>query len=242
MATPDAAKTVPFYSGLFGWTAPDSGSGYTILQLDGRDVAGLFELPDEAREAGAASRWLVYVSADDIGKRLERVRPAGGSILAAAFDVPGAGRMAMVADATGADFGLWEPWGHEGSAIMGQPGSLTWTELYTRSRAAAANFYNAVLDWDVESVQAGDETFISCSLEGTPVAGMMEIGAAWGDTPSHWIPYFAVADADGAAALADGLGGEVVSPPADTGAGRLAVVRDPLGALFIVVAEARHAG
>jgi len=205
-------------------------------------VAGLFELPGEARETGAASRWLVYISADDVGKRLERVRPAGGSILAPAFDVPGAGRMAMVADASGAEFGLWEDWGHAGAAVTGRPGSLTWTELYTRSRAAAASFYTAVLDWEVESVQAGDETFISCSLGGTPVAGMMEMGAAWGDTPSHWMPYFAVTDADAAAALADGLGGEVVSPPGDTGAGRLAVLRDPLGALFFVVAEAPQAG
>ena len=39
-----------------------------------------------------------------------------------------------------------------------------------------------------------------------------------------------------------GLGGEVVSPPDDTGAGRLAVLRDPLGALFLVVAEAPQAG
>jgi len=66
---------------------------------------------------------------------------------------------------------------------------------------------------------------------------MMQMSAAWGDTPSHWMPYFATADVDAAAALADTLGGEVAGAPHDSGAGRLAVLRDPLGALFFVVAE-----
>ena len=86
-------------------------------------------------------------------------------------------------------------------------------------------------------MQSGEESFISCSVDGVPVAGMVQMGASWGDTPSHWMPYFATADCEAAAALADGLGGEVCAQAHDTGAGRLAVLRDPLGALFFVVAR-----
>src|SRR5918992_571461 len=145
--------------------------------------------------------------------------------------------MAMVADATGAQLGLWEPWGHPGALVMGKPGSLTWAELLTRSRAAAASFYTAVFGWEVQTVQAGDESFITCSLNGTPVAGMMEMSAAWGGTPSFWMPYFAVTDTDAMASLATTLGGEVAMPPSDAGNRRLAVLRDPSGALFYVVSE-----
>lgn len=237
MATPDSAATLAFYGALFGWTADDESGGYTTLRLDGRDVAGMFQLPDEARRAGAASRWLVYIATDDIGDALNKVRPAGGSILAAAFDVPGSGRMAMVADATGAEFGLWEAWGEAGEALRGEPGTLTWAELYTRSRAASANFYGSAFGWDVEEVTAGDQAFVTCSLEGVPVAGMMPMSAAWGETPSHWMPYFSIADVDAAVTMVAGLGGEVAAEPHDTGSGRLAVVRDPLGALFFIVTE-----
>ncbi len=237
IATPDSSASAAFYGRLFGWQVSDPGGGYTTLQLDGLDVAGMFQLPDEAREAGAAGRWLVYLATDDIGKQLDRVRPAGGKILTPAFDLPGAGRMAIVADATGAELGLWEAWGHPGAAVTGKPGSLTWTELLTRSRAAAANFYTAVFGWEVESVRAGEETFITCSLHGTPVAGMVQMSAAWGDTPSFWMPYFAVTDADAMASLAVSLGGELAMPPRDAAGRRLAVVRDPLGALFYVVTE-----
>jgi hypothetical protein len=232
LATPDSERTGPFYAGLFGWSAPPAGRFATVTN-DGRDVAAVLPLPPEA---GAASRWLVYLATDDISFTLAQVRPSGGEILAPAFDIGDLGRMAMVADGTGAQFGLWEAGTHPGAAVTGAPGSLAWAELRTRSRASAAGFYQAVFGWEVDSVQAGAESFITCVLDGEPVAGMVELGAADGQSPSYWMPYFAVGDCDGAAVLADGLGGEVCEAPHDAAGRRLAVLRDPLGALFYVVA------
>jgi uncharacterized protein len=237
MATPDAARTAVFYSGLFGWQTADASAGFASLRLGGREAAGLLQLPEATRMAQASSRWLVYLASDDIGEHLDKVEAAGGVILAPAFDVPGAGRMAVASDPVGAEFGLWEGWGHPGAGVMGEPGSLTWAELYTRSRAAAAGFYSAVFDWAVEEVRVGQETFITCSIDGKPVAGMVHMSAAWQDTPSHWMPYFAVSDVDETAMLADGLGGQTVVAPHDISAGRLAVLRDPLGALLTIIVE-----
>jgi predicted enzyme related to lactoylglutathione lyase len=238
LVTPDAARTGPFYAGLFGWSAPPASGGFATIECDGRDVAGVLQLPAEAADTGAASRWLIYFATDDAGGSLEAIRPAGGEILAPAFDVGDLGRMAMVADGSGAQFGLWEAGTHPGAAVMGEPGSLTWAELRTRSRASAAGFYEAVFGWEVQSVQAGAETFITCLVDEQPVAGMVELGAADGQTPSYWMPYFAVGDCDAAATLADGLGGEVCEAPHDAAGNRLAVLRDPLGALFYVVSGA----
>ena len=232
LATPDAERTGLFYAGLFGWSAPPAG-GFATVTSDGRDVAAVLPIPPKAE---AASRWLVFLATDDLGFTLAQVRPSGGEILAPAFDVGDLGRMAMVTDSTGAQFGLWEAGTHPGAAVTGPPGSLTWAELRTRSRASAARFYQSVFDWEVQSVQAGAEAFITCVLDGEPVAGMVELGAADGRSPSYWMPYFAVGDCDAAAALADGLGGEVCEAPRDTAGRRLAVLRDPLGALFYVVA------
>src|SRR5256885_7389995 len=141
--------------------------------------------------------------------------------------------MAMVADGTGAQFGLWEAGTHPG-ALTGEPGSRTWAELRTRSRASAAGFYEAVFGWDVQSVQAGAETFITCLLDGEPVAGMVELGAADGQSPSYWMPYFAVGDCDGAATLADGLGGEAWEAPPAAPRRPPAVPRGPLRAPLFV--------
>jgi predicted enzyme related to lactoylglutathione lyase len=236
LATPDGERTSPFYTGLFGFSSAQPGV-FATVSCEGRDVAAVLPLPAEAADAGAASRWLLFLATDDISRTLSQLRPSGGEILAPAFDIGDLGRMAMVADGTGAQFGLWEAHSHPGAEVMGPPGSLTWAELRTRSRASAAGFYQAVFGWEVQSVQAGAEAFLTCVLDGEPVAGMVELGAADGRSPSYWMPYFAVGDCDAAAALADGLGGEVCEAPHDTAGRRLAVLRDPLGALFYVVSE-----
>jgi predicted enzyme related to lactoylglutathione lyase len=56
------------------------------------------------------------------------------------------------------------------------------------------------------------------------------------EVPPHWAVYFAVVDADAAAARVKELGGTVVMPPMDIEPGRFAVVADPSGAVFNVIA------
>jgi predicted enzyme related to lactoylglutathione lyase len=238
LVTPDAGRTGQFYAGLFGWSVPAAEGGFdTVVRCGGGEVAGVLQLPPEAAAAGAASRWLVYLATDDMSHALNGIKSSGGEILTGAFDVGDLGRMAIVADGTGAQLGLWEAGAHPGATVLGEHGSLTWAELRTRSRATSAGFYEAIFGWEVQAVQAGAETFITCVLDEQPVAGMVELGAADGETPSYWMPYFAVDDCDAAATLADGLGGEVCEAPHNAAGRRLAVLRDPLGALFYVVSE-----
>jgi len=109
LVTPDPGRTGEFYADLFGWSEPKPGAGFDTVDCNGSEVAAVLQLPPEAAEAGAASRWLVYLATDDIGASLGKIRGAGGEIVAPAFDVGDLGRMAMAADGTGAHFGLWEP-------------------------------------------------------------------------------------------------------------------------------------
>jgi uncharacterized protein len=238
LVTPDTGRTGSFYAGLFGWSVPEPGEDFDTVDHRGRDVAGALRIPPDDAE-GATSRWLVYLATDDIAVSLEKVGPAGGDILLPAFDIGSLGRMAIVADSTGAQFGLWEAGAHPGSQVTGEPGSLSWAELRTRSRASAAGFYEAVFGWDVQSVQAGTESFITCLLDKEPVAGMVELGTADGSSPPYWMPYFTVDDCDRAAARAEGLGGEVCEAPHNAADHRLAVLRDPLGAPFFVAGPPR---
>ena len=52
------------------------------------------------------------------------------------------------------------------------------------------------------------------------------------DAPPHWLPYFTVPSCDGAVARVQELGGEALAGPFDVPQGRIAVVRDPQGAVF----------
>jgi predicted enzyme related to lactoylglutathione lyase len=55
-------------------------------------------------------------------------------------------------------------------------------------------------------------------------------------TPSFWGVYFAVADTDASVARAQELGASLVMAPMDIDPGRFAVLSDPVGAMFNVLA------
>ena len=56
------------------------------------------------------------------------------------------------------------------------------------------------------------------------------------EVPAHWGVYFAVADTDKAVEAVVLLGGQIVQPPTDIEPGRFALVTDPTGAMFSVLA------
>jgi hypothetical protein len=59
------------------------------------------------------------------------------------------------------------------------------------------------------------------------------------EVPAYWLVYFAVEDCDASAAEAQELGATQVFPPMDIpGVGRFAVLSDPHGTAFAVIAGA----
>ena len=56
------------------------------------------------------------------------------------------------------------------------------------------------------------------------------------EVPPNWLVYFAVTDADAALARITELGGALMMGPMDIEPGRFAVVADPTGAVFAVIA------
>jgi predicted enzyme related to lactoylglutathione lyase len=72
------------------------------------------------------------------------------------------------------------------------------------------------------------------------VAGMMAKPPSMpAEVPSFWGVYFAVDDADAAAAKITELGGQILMGPLDMPPGRLAAVQDSTGAVFNILKSAR---
>lgn len=58
---------------------------------------------------GAPSMWLTWFSVDNADGALDRIQRHGGKVYSPAMDMEGVGRMAVVADNTGAAFGVIQP-------------------------------------------------------------------------------------------------------------------------------------
>jgi predicted enzyme related to lactoylglutathione lyase len=114
-------------------------------------------------------------------------------------------------------------------------GTPCWYELATSegSIGAAEAFYGEVLGWTFQDAGMEGFDYHLASAGGDMVAGLMVMPADAGGMPPSWMIFFAVDDADKAAADIGAAGGRVLREPADIpGTGRFAVVADPQGAVF----------
>jgi predicted enzyme related to lactoylglutathione lyase len=115
-----------------------------------------------------------------------------------------------------------------------EPGTFCWADLGTTDAAAAKGFYTRVFGWEAVDQPAGDAgVYTMFKLEGRDVAALYEMGEEErARLQPHWSSYVSVQDVDALAPRVRALGGEVVAEPFDVmEAGRMAVVRDPTGAL-----------
>jgi predicted enzyme related to lactoylglutathione lyase len=159
----------------------------------------------------------------------------GGYALAPPFPVGEQGTMAVFQDPTGAFISSWQGTQMGGFQTTGE-GAFAWAELNTRGIDQARSFYGTVFGWTYETMAAGQPgmpDYTTFYASGERVAGAMPMDAAMpADVPSYWMPYFGVADIDGAFEKAKGLGAQEMVAPTDFPGGRFAIVSDPQGAMF----------
>lgn len=242
LATSDVEAARAFYTGLFGWEGTDvptpMGPAYTMFRKDGKLVAGMGPQPPGMAEAGAPPVWSSYIMAHDVDATLAAVEAAGGTVVMPAMDIMTEGRMAMVADPSGAVVGLWQPRDHEGAELFNVPGTLTWNELQTRDLAAATAFYAEVFGWRWEPMEGSD--YLVANIDAKEGEDKSNGGAMTmpdmvpAEAPSMWNVYFAVTDCDESVTRAVELGGSVFLPAMAMGPGRFAGITDPTGAMFLL--------
>ncbi|MBW5483373.1 VOC family protein [Streptomyces bambusae] len=227
--------TEEFYADLFGWEyvpGPEELGPYVRALLDGREVAGVGQLPPD-RSLPVA--WTTYLATDDADATAEAVRSCGGTVAVGPLQAADAGRMAICSDPIGAVFGIWQAAAHVGTRLSGVPGTPVWNELVTQD-SGVAKFYQTVFGCETQTDPASALDRVTLHVAGRPVASVHGVGRDLPhDRGAHWMTYFQVADADLAAARVVELGGRVLREPYEGTRGREATVTDPEGAVFTVV-------
>ncbi|MFF4700074.1 VOC family protein [Streptomyces chattanoogensis] len=244
LGTPDTDAAAEFYAAVFGWTFQSAGpqaGGYGFFQLDGKTVGAAGPLTEE----GASSAWTAYFRTSDAGATAKAVQQAGGSVRVPPMDVFTAGRLAAFTDPTGADFAVWQPGDTKGLETVMEANTLCWTELYTTDAAAAKEFYTSVFSWEYQDMPMGGD--LVYSVVSSPGGGKEGDAGQGGimqlqeenlkaGSASEWHPYFGVTDCDATFATATSRGASVLIPPSNApGVGRLAMLKDPAGAVFALI-------
>ena len=108
----NALEARNFYRRALGWsfekiTLPD-GEPYWLARKDGKTIGGMYNL-SAPKFKGIPAHWMTYMAVEDIILAEKETVSAGGEIMRPATDIPGIGRISIVADAAGAIIGLMEP-------------------------------------------------------------------------------------------------------------------------------------
>jgi uncharacterized protein len=229
----DAAKA--FYGQLFGWEAvaagpPEETGGYGFFMKGGKMVAGY-----GPQQNPGPPYWSVYIATEDADAAADKVKAAGGQVVAGPMEVMGAGKMAVFQDPVGAFFCVWQPARHKGAELVGEAGAMCWVENTTRDVEGSKRFYPEVFGWDPVTHE-GEMAYTEFHLTagGDSIAGMMAMpDMVPAEVPSYWSVYFGADDVDASTTKAVGLGGTLLAGPADIpGGGRFSVLQDPQGAIF----------
>jgi predicted enzyme related to lactoylglutathione lyase len=233
--TPNPPGARDFFAALLEWTFSDIGMGHTIL-VGGRPIGGLFDLAGPNTPAGTLPEIGVMVkveSADDAGARVASL----GGKARPAFNLGGAGRMAVCHDPSGANFDPFEPKTLKGTEVdTTQHGAPSWFELLTDDIDSVVPFYSALLGWESEVVPIPNRRYVVFKQGDSFVAGAMQVEPPMGNGRSHWATYFTVRDVDASAREAARLGARLFLPVTESpGIGKFCGISSPQGVTFYVI-------
>jgi len=118
-------------------------------------------------------------------------------------------------------------------------GKVIFVELVTPDLATAKQFYAGLFGWTFSDVQVGGRQYAEASLDGYPVAGLIQRDIPVGEhRQPAWLTFIAVHDVDAAKQIALQHGAKVLfEPHSIPNRGRQAVFADPQGAIFAVLAS-----
>jgi uncharacterized protein len=254
LLTTDLGAARGFYASVIGLAIPAEATpgpmDYRMVTTPGGGtVGGAMALSPQMVAGGARPGWYGYVKVADVDAAVADVTAAGGKALMPPSDIPGAGRIAMIADPQGAALYLMRPAPPPGmenvTATAFDPekhGHVAWNELHAADGAAALAFYADRLGWEKsDALDMGAlGAYQMFRLQGSDQAIGAMLTSPQMPQPM-WVYYFNVPDIDAAAESAAAEGGRLLYGPAEIPGGQFIFqATDPQGAVFAAVGPRRE--
>jgi predicted enzyme related to lactoylglutathione lyase len=116
-------------------------------------------------------------------------------------------------------------------------GKFVWFDLFTNDLQTASHFYEELFGWSFNPVESGKKIVNTITREGIPIANAIQINRKKNKVrKSRWLSYMSVEDVDRSTKLVEQHNGTIYRRPKELpNRGRVAVVKDPQGAVFAMV-------
>lgn len=232
--TNDLSATIVFYKDLFGWEFADSNwmnSKIKVIRLDGIAIANAIEVKSP-RDDKSHSRWLGYISVDDVNSTVDVIKELGGKIHKAPKEVPNRGQIAACFDPQGAFFAVVHSSTGDPQDKPPVKHMLIGSELWTNNIDAALDFYTAVFGYsEMTAIIKDGSTYRFLEANDKPRAGIVKI--MWKDVQPNWVPYIVVENVPEIIKKAEALGGQLLLGLREVlSEESAAILADPTGGIF----------
>ena len=248
LLTTDAEGAKAFYESIvpgwrFGPPSPEH-MGYREIKAADGHAGGAMELDEKMLAGGARPVWLGYVGVDDVDRTVAEVEARGGEVHLPAFDIPGVGRIAMVADPQGNTFYVMRGAIEDASGAFSTEaeGHVNWNELSTPDPVAARAFYGELFGWTSEEFmpmgELGEYRFFAHEGQTIGAVYLPQNEGAAGKKDTGWRYYIRVPSISKAAEAVKANGGVVTMGPHEVPGGDWIITgTDPQGAEFALVGK-----
>src|ERR1700734_3587076 len=239
LMTTDVKIARAFYASVVGWRARGAsmpGSAYSLFTIGDSPVAGLMNMPEDARRTGGTPHWIGYVRVDDVDAAVDRTQQLGGAVHVPPTDVPNISRFSVVADPQMATLALVKGLkSGQAQSELGAPWRVGWHELLAADWEKAFAFYGELFGWQKADSHVGAMgTYQGFSAGGAPIGGMFTKPASL--PLPFWLYYFNVDDIQAAAKRVEAGGGQILYGPTEVPGGAWIVhCTDPQGAIFALL-------
>jgi len=244
LMTTDIEGARAFYGAVAGMeisAASDMpGMDYRMIGYGGDYVGGAMALDADMIAGGGIPLWIGYIAVADVDATAQAIADKGGRLFLPPRDLPGVGRLAMLADPQCAPFYIMHGTSDAESTVWqdNAVGRWGWNELWTPDQPAALDFYGSIFGWRQEGAMPmgprGDYLFIMQGGQRLGAIGPSSDPAA----PAYWRHVFRVPSIGPAheAALSHGAT-EIEGPHAVPDGDFVMYGKDPQGAAFVLVGK-----
>jgi predicted enzyme related to lactoylglutathione lyase len=242
LMTTDVEAAKNFYENVIGWATSkyDRNPDYTIWMAGQTGIGGLMKLPADAAAMGAPPSWLAYVEVPDVDATVEQATKLGGAAVVPPTPIENVGRFAVLRDPGGAVICVITSATAPGPEGDPAPLEFSWHELVANDLPATISYYEQLFGWEKKSEfdMGNMGIYHMFGRDRFTYGGMMKRAP---EMPGpYWLHYIRVTDtADAAAERTKKAGGEVIMGPMEVpGGDRVAILKDPQGAVFAVHSKA----
>jgi uncharacterized protein len=240
LMTTDMETAKTFYANVLDWGTRDAsmaGLTYGLFTVQDAPIAGLMNLPEDARRIGVTPHWIGYVGVNDVDAAADRIKQLGGAVHVPPTDVPNIRRFSVVSDPQTATLALvrgLKP-GQAWTTELNTSGRVGWHELLAADWEKAFLFYGELFGWQKANAHVGAMgTYQQFSAGGETIGGMFT------KPPTlplpFWLYYFNIVDIEAAARRVEAGGGQLLYGPTEVPGGAWIVhCTDPGGAIFALL-------